>query len=48
MILTAYVEPDGAAHALRLGAAAVLQKPLDLEELLRCFHGLTARDAPGA
>ncbi len=43
VILSAYVEPERAAEAYRLGAAAVLAKPPDLEELLSFFHTHTRR-----
>ena len=43
VIVSAFVEPDRAAEAFRLGAAAVLAKPPNLDELLACFRGLTAR-----
>jgi CheY-like chemotaxis protein len=41
VIVSAFVEPDRAAEAFRLGAAAVLAKPPNLDELLACFRGLT-------
>jgi CheY-like chemotaxis protein len=43
VIVSAFVEPERAAEALRLGAAAVLIKPPNLDELLACFRDLTAR-----
>jgi CheY-like chemotaxis protein len=43
VIVSAYIEPARAAEALRLGAAAVLTKPPNLDELLACFRELTAR-----
>jgi len=43
VIVSAFVEPDRAAEAFRLGAAAVLVKPPNVDELLACFRGLTAR-----
>jgi CheY-like chemotaxis protein len=43
VIVSAFVEPDRAAEAFRLGAAAVIAKPPNLDELLECFRGLTAR-----
>jgi CheY-like chemotaxis protein len=43
VIVSAYIEPDRAADALRLGAAAVLAKPPNLDELLACFRDLTTR-----
>jgi CheY-like chemotaxis protein len=43
VVVSAFVEPDRAAQAVRLGAAAVLVKPPNLDELLACFRGLTAR-----
>jgi CheY-like chemotaxis protein len=43
VIVSAYIEPDRAAEAFRLGAAAVLTKPPNLDELLACFRDLTAR-----
>jgi CheY-like chemotaxis protein len=44
VILSSYVEPDREAEALRLGAAAVLTKPPDLEELLGFLHKVTRLD----
>jgi ATP-dependent Lon protease len=44
VVLSSYVEPDREAEALRLGAAAVLIKPPDLEELLGFFHTVIRRD----
>jgi two-component system, NtrC family, nitrogen regulation response regulator NtrX len=38
VILSAHIEPERRDEALRLGAAAVLAKPPDLEELLSFFH----------
>jgi two-component system response regulator (stage 0 sporulation protein F) len=46
VILSAYIEPDREAEALRLGAAAVLAKPPDLGKLLRFLAELASRDAP--
>jgi CheY-like chemotaxis protein len=43
VIVSAFIEPDRVAEAFRLGAAAVLAKPPNLDELLACFRGLTAR-----
>jgi CheY-like chemotaxis protein len=43
VVLSAFVEADRAAEAVRLGAAAVLVKPPDLYELLACVRGLIAR-----
>jgi CheY-like chemotaxis protein len=43
VIVSAYIEPDRVAEALRLGAAAVLAKPPNLDELLACFRDVTAR-----
>jgi CheY-like chemotaxis protein len=45
VIVSAFVEPHHAGEALCLGAAAVLPKPPNLDELLACFRGLTARGA---
>jgi CheY-like chemotaxis protein len=44
VILSSYVETDREVEALRLGAAAVLTKPPDLDELLDFFHEVTRRD----
>jgi CheY-like chemotaxis protein len=44
VILSSYVEPDREVEARRLGAAAVLTKPADLEELLDFLHKVTRRD----
>lgn len=46
VILSAYIEPAREAEAFRLGAAAVLAKPPDLQKLLRFMHELT--QPPGA
>jgi CheY-like chemotaxis protein len=46
VFVSAFVEPEREAQAYRLGAAAVLSKPPNLEELLACFRGLTARRTP--
>lgn len=43
VILSTHVEPERAAQAYRLGAAAVLAKPPDLEERLSFFHRHTRR-----
>jgi CheY-like chemotaxis protein len=45
VILSAYIEPDREAEALRLGASAVLAKPPDLGKLLRFLTELAQRDA---
>jgi CheY-like chemotaxis protein len=46
VIMSAYVEPEREAEAFRLGAAAVLAKPPDLDELLGYFRALTHRSQP--
>jgi CheY-like chemotaxis protein len=43
VILSAHIEPERVAEAYRLGAAAVLGKPPDLDELLALFHEHTRR-----
>ncbi len=45
VVLSAYAEAWTAKEATRLGAAAVLGKPPDLDALLACFRGLTGRRA---
>jgi CheY-like chemotaxis protein len=48
VMLSAYIEPDHEAEALRLGALAVLSKPPDLGKLLRFLHELTRPDVAGS
>jgi len=38
-VLTGYADTDEEAEALALGAAAVLHKPLDTDEILRILRG---------
>ena len=48
VIMSAYVEPEREAEAFRLGAAAVVAKPPDLDQLLGYFRTLTHRSQSSA
>jgi DNA-binding response OmpR family regulator len=46
VILSAFIEREREAEALRLGAEAVLAKPPELQKLLRFLHETLRRDDP--
>lgn len=46
VILSAFIEREREAEALRLGAKAVLAKPPELQKLLRFLHETLRRDDP--